>query len=141
MIGRVVLCSVGPTPVRLGIAATQADRRKSTAGGIRRTRCPTAGSAWPSQALHIVEPVRPEALLRRLLDGSVTNVAFVDAERLLRALGFEELRVKGSHHVYGRPGIAQQLNLQEIGGQAKPYQLRQLMALVRRYHLSIEEDR
>jgi hypothetical protein len=85
--------------------------------------------------------VRPEVLLRRLLDGSVTNVAFVDAERLLRALGFEELRVKGSHHVYGRPGIAQQLNLQEVGGQAKPYQLRQLMALVRRYNLSIEEDR
>jgi hypothetical protein len=87
------------------------------------------------------ESVRPEALLRRLFDGSVTNVTFVDAERLLRALGFEELRVKGSHHVYGRPGIAQQLNLQEIGGQAKPYQLRQLTALVRQYHLGIEEDR
>jgi hypothetical protein len=85
--------------------------------------------------------VRPEALLRRLLDGSVTNVAFVDAERLLRALGFEELRVKGSHHVYGRPGIGQQLNLQEVGGEAKPYQLRQLVAVVRRYDLRIEEDR
>jgi hypothetical protein len=65
----------------------------------------------------------------------------MDAERLLRALGFEELRVKGSHHVQGCPGIAEQLNLQEIGGQAKPYQLRQVMALVRKYRLSIEEDR
>jgi hypothetical protein len=102
---------------------------------------PNGGSAWPSQPLHIVEPVRPEVLLRRLLDGSVTNVTFVDAEQLLRALGFEELRVKGSHHLYGRPGIVQQLNLQEIGGQAKPYQLRQLIALVRRYNLSIKEDR
>jgi predicted RNA binding protein YcfA (HicA-like mRNA interferase family) len=56
------------------------------------------------------------------------------------ALGFDELRARGSHHVYGRPGIAEQLNLQERGGQAKPYQLRQLLALIRQYDLRIEED-
>ena len=85
--------------------------------------------------------VRPEALLRRLLAGSFTNVAFDDARRLLEALGFDELRVRGSHHVYARPGITELPNLQDHGGQAKPYQLRQLMALVRRYDLRIEEDR
>ncbi|HET7523214.1 MAG TPA: type II toxin-antitoxin system HicA family toxin [Acidimicrobiales bacterium] len=84
--------------------------------------------------------MRPGALLRRLLDGSVTNVSFADAERLLQALGFDKLRVKGSHHVYGRPGIAEQINLQDRGGQAKPYQMRQLVALVRRYDLGVEED-
>lgn len=76
----------------------------------------------------------------RLLAGAVTNVAFVDAQKLLEALSFEELRVKASHHVYGRPGIAEQLNFQDRGGQAKPYQLRQLVALIRRYDLSIEEE-
>jgi hypothetical protein len=84
--------------------------------------------------------VKPEALLDRLLGGTFTNVSFVDARRLVAALGFDELRVKGSHHVYGRAGIAEQLNLQNRAGQAKPYQLRQLMELVRRYHLSIEDD-
>ncbi|HEX4862996.1 MAG TPA: type II toxin-antitoxin system HicA family toxin [Acidimicrobiales bacterium] len=84
--------------------------------------------------------MKPDALLVRLLGGVFTNVSFVDAKRLLEALGFDELRVKGSHHVYGRPGIAELLNLQDRGGQAKPYQLRQLVALVRRYDLSIEED-
>lgn len=34
------------------------------------------------------------------------------------ALGFDELRVRGSHRVYGRSGIAEQLNLQDYGGQA-----------------------
>ena len=68
------------------------------------------------------------------------NVSFADAECLLEALGFEELRVKGSHHVYGRPGMAEQLNLQDRSGQAEPYQLRQLVVLVRRYDLRIEED-
>jgi predicted RNA binding protein YcfA (HicA-like mRNA interferase family) len=45
--------------------------------------------------------VKPDALLRRLLDGSFTNVSFADAKRLLQALGFEELLVRGSHHIYG----------------------------------------
>ena len=84
--------------------------------------------------------MKPNALLGRLLDGTFTNVSFADARRLIAALGFEELRVKGSHHVYGRPGIAEQLNLQDRGGQAKPYQLRQLVALVRRYDLRSEDD-
>lgn len=84
--------------------------------------------------------MKPDALLRRLLEGSFTNVSFEDAKRLLQALSFEELRVRDSHHVYGRPGIAEQLNLQDSGGQAKLYQLRQLAALVRRYDPGIEED-
>jgi hypothetical protein len=52
----------------------------------------------------------------------------------------EELRVTGSHHIYARAGIPEQLNLQERAGQARPYQLRQLVAMVRRYDLTIEED-
>jgi hypothetical protein len=54
-------------------------------------------------------------------------------QKLLEAIGFEELRVTGSHHVFGRAGIPEQLNLQDRSGQAKPYQLRQLVGLVRRY--------
>ncbi|MHB1987836.1 MAG: type II toxin-antitoxin system HicA family toxin [Acidimicrobiales bacterium] len=84
--------------------------------------------------------MKPRALLERLLAGAVTKVAFSDAQKLLVALGFDELRVRGSHHVFGRPGIPEQLSLQDRTGQAKPYQLRQLVALVRRYDLSIEED-
>ena len=84
--------------------------------------------------------MKPRAVLARLLAGTVTNVTFSDAQKLLVALGFDELRIKGSHHVYGRPGLAEQLNLQDRGGQAKPYQLGQLVDLVRRYDLSIEED-
>jgi hypothetical protein len=84
--------------------------------------------------------MKPRALLARLLTGTFTNIAFSDAQKLLVALGFDELRVTGSHHVYGRPGLPEQLNLQDRRGQAKPYQLRQVVALVRRYDLRIEED-
>jgi len=93
-----------------------------------------------SHRMRTVRAVKPRALLARLLAGTVTNVAFSDAQKLLVALGFDELRVRGSHHVYGRPGLPEQLNLQDRRGQAKPYQLRQLVALVRRYDLRIEEN-
>jgi predicted RNA binding protein YcfA (HicA-like mRNA interferase family) len=76
-------------------------------------------------------------LLIRLARGELGNVAFGDACRLLEGLGFELRRVSGSHHVFAHPDIAELLNLQSVRGQAKPYQLRQLMRLVERYDLRL----
>jgi predicted RNA binding protein YcfA (HicA-like mRNA interferase family) len=78
-------------------------------------------------------------LLIRLARGELANVAFGDAHRLLEGLGFELRRVSGSHHVFEHPDITELLNLQSIGGQAKPYQLRQLMRLVERYDLRLRD--
>lgn len=87
-----------------------------------------------------VGAVKPSVLLARMLTGAVGNVAFTDAQRLMEAMGFELLRVRGSHHVYGRRGVAELVNLQDARGQAKPYQLRQVAALVRRYDLGVVEE-
>jgi predicted RNA binding protein YcfA (HicA-like mRNA interferase family) len=76
-------------------------------------------------------------LLIRLARGELANVAFGDVRRLLESLGFELRRVSGSHHVFAHPDIAELLNLQSVRGQAKPYQLRQLMRLVERYDLRL----
>ncbi|MGC1419426.1 MAG: type II toxin-antitoxin system HicA family toxin [Acidimicrobiales bacterium] len=83
--------------------------------------------------------MKPSKLLQRPLSGAVTNVDFADVVNFLLALEFEEVRVVGSHHIYARAGIVEQINIQSWKGQAKPHQLRQLIALVRRYHLSVEE--
>jgi hypothetical protein len=37
--------------------------------------------------------------------------------------------------------IAEQVNLQEVAGKAKPYQIRQLLRLVERYNLRLEAKR
>jgi HicA toxin of bacterial toxin-antitoxin, len=71
---------------------------------------------------------------------SLANVSFGDMQRLLEAAGFELLRVTGSHHIYAHPDVPELLNLQEVRGQAKPYQIRQFLRLVERYALTIEED-
>ena len=50
---------------------------------------------------------------------------FGDLCGLLQKLGFE-MRVHGSHHFFRRPGDRGAINLQPRGGQAKPYQVRQV---------------
>ncbi|MDP9070500.1 MAG: type II toxin-antitoxin system HicA family toxin [Actinomycetota bacterium] len=79
------------------------------------------------------------ALLRRLAGGDVANVRFSDLRRLLGDLGFERVRVSGSHEIYSHPSIPELVNLQEVKAQAKQYQLRQLVRLVERYDLRLED--
>lgn len=83
--------------------------------------------------------MNPRNLLDRLAHGQLTNVRFADAQRLAEALGFELDRVRGSHHIYRHPAISQRINLQARAGQAKPYQLRQLLEVVERHALRLKE--
>ena len=72
-----------------------------------------------------------------LLDGS-RNVRFDDLIRLAEAFGFELKRVAGSHHILAHPTMAELLNLQPgPDRKAKPYQIKQFMALVERHGLKL----
>ncbi len=66
------------------------------------------------------------------------NVAFRDMVKLVEGFGFRLVRVTGSHHIFAHPGIPEQVNLQDVGGQAKPYQIRQFLRLVERYGLKLD---
>ena len=79
-------------------------------------------------------------LLVGLARGTATNVSFADLCRLAEGLGFELRRVSGSHHIFAHPIIPQLINLQAVRGQAKPYQVRQLMRLVERYDLRSKDE-
>ena len=63
-------------------------------------------------------------LLKRVLSGS-RNVRFADFVTLIEAFGFRLSRVSGSHHIFVHPRIPELLNLQNVSGQAKPYQINQ----------------
>ncbi|MEK6608396.1 MAG: type II toxin-antitoxin system HicA family toxin [Myxococcota bacterium] len=78
-------------------------------------------------------------LLKRLSQGALHNVPFADASGLAEGFGFRLARTSGSHHVFVHAGIPELVNLQEVGGEAKPYQLRQLLRLVERYNLKLED--
>jgi hypothetical protein len=54
-------------------------------------------------------------------------------------LGFEE-RVRGSHHIFTKDGVEEILNLQPKDAKAKPYQVKQVRAVILKYRLAGEED-
>ena len=79
-------------------------------------------------------------LLARLVTGAVQSVAFADLQSLVTGFGFQLRRVSGSHYIYGHPAIPELINLQNVDGQAKPYQIRQVLRLVERYNLELEDE-
>lgn len=74
------------------------------------------------------------------LSNNQTNVRFGDLVKLARAVGFEKKGGDGSHEVHAHPAVKEILNLQRDGGQAKPYQVRQLLKYIEEYNLSIDGD-
>jgi predicted RNA binding protein YcfA (HicA-like mRNA interferase family) len=94
-----------------------------------------------TQGLVTLGPMRPAQVLNRILRGEVANVDFVDLVKLVLALGFEEVGGRGSHRAFARAGVKELVNLQAERGQAKPYQVRQIAMVVRRYHLRLEDER
>jgi len=59
---------------------------------------------------------------------------------LVEGFGFKLSRTDGSHHIFTRTDIPELVNLQDIKGQAKPYQIRQFLKLVEKHNLKLEDE-
>jgi len=79
-------------------------------------------------------------LLKRLSEGQLRNIAFGDIINMVEGFGFRLARVSGSHHIFTHPAIPELVNLQEVKGEAKPYQIRQFLRLVEKYNLRLEDE-
>lgn len=77
-------------------------------------------------------------LLKKILNGS-KNIRFAEFINLVEGFGFELDRINGSHHIFSHPGLDELVNLQNVKGQAKPYQIKQVLRLVEKYDLRLEE--
>ena len=76
-----------------------------------------------------------EKLLLQIIQGrSDRNTGFEELRKLLLQLGFKE-RIRGSHHVFRKTGVEEMINLQKDGNKAKPYQVKQVRAVLLRYRL------
>jgi len=78
-------------------------------------------------------------LLQKALVGS-KNIRFSEMVALVEAFGFRLSRVRGSHHIFVHPQVRELVNLQNVKGKAKPYQIRQFLRLVERYNLTIVDE-
>jgi len=81
-----------------------------------------------------------DKVLERVLSRtSDANIRFDDLCHLLSSLGFE-MRVRGSHHIFRKAGVEEKINLQREGSEAKPYQVRQVRAVILKYRLGGQES-
>jgi hypothetical protein len=80
--------------------------------------------------------MKKQKLLAKVLAGS-KNISFNEMVTLVEAFGFRLSRVSGSHHIFTRDDVPELINLQEVDGMAKPYQIRQFLKIVERYNLKI----
>jgi len=80
-----------------------------------------------------------KAVLEKVLGGlSDRNVRFSELRNLILSLSFDE-RVKGDHHIFGKDGVAEIINLQPLkNGRAKAYQVKQVRSIILRYKLPKE---
>jgi len=78
-------------------------------------------------------------ILNKILTGS-KNIRFSDMKNLVQGFGFILSRTDGSHHIFTRPDISELVNLQNVKGQAKIYQIRQFLKLVERHNLKLEDN-
>jgi predicted RNA binding protein YcfA (HicA-like mRNA interferase family) len=63
------------------------------------------------------------------------NVRFETLCQTAESFGFKFKGGKGSHKIFVKEGIKELLNFQNVGGKAKPYQVKQLLKIVEKYSL------
>ena len=78
-------------------------------------------------------------LAKILLGASDADIPFAQLCQLLHRLGFDE-RIRGSHHIFSKEGVEEILNLQPKQGKAKPYQVKQVRAVILKYQLGGQDD-
>lgn len=77
---------------------------------------------------------------QKLLDKALRsphNFPFSEMVALVEAFGFHLSRINGSHHIFVYAKIQGRVNLQEVNGKAKAYQVRQFLQLVERHRLTL----
>ena len=80
--------------------------------------------------------------VRKLFQKALTapqNLRFAELCRLAEAFGYIVDRVNGSHHILVHPVATRPLNFQEIGGKAKPYQVKQFLRDIDEFGLKLKE--
>ena len=81
---------------------------------------------------------KKQKLLQQILNNS-KSVSFKDMVSLVEAFGFNQARINGSHHIFTHPDIPELVNIQNVKGKAKPYQVRQFLTLVETHNLNLED--
>ena len=67
-----------------------------------------------------------------------SSLDFAEFIRLIEAFGFTHRRTTGSHRIYARDDIPEQVNVQP--NDMKPYQRKQFRDIIARYNLRLDDE-
>lgn len=74
-----------------------------------------------------------------VLSGKKDNsIKFRDLRNLLLSMDFLE-RINGGHFIYKHANIPDRIVIQPLGSNAKPYQVKQIRNLIKKYNLEVGE--
>jgi hypothetical protein len=82
--------------------------------------------------------VKAEKLLAKLIN-SPLNDTFTELCNALEYMGFKLRGQEGSHRVYSREGVFENISIQNDRGMAKPYQVKLVLKIARKYNLLGDE--
>ena len=81
--------------------------------------------------------MKKEKILNKVISSN-KNVQFTEFIRLVEGFGFELDRISGNHHIFKHPDIIELINIQNVKGKAKPYQINQFLSIIEKYDLKLE---
>jgi predicted RNA binding protein YcfA (HicA-like mRNA interferase family) len=90
--------------------------------------------------MHSGDAIKDRTRLLEELKQNVKNQRFERLCGIAERFGFRFRGGKGSHRVFVRTGIGEILTLQNVGGKAKPYQVRQLIKIIEEHRLHEEGE-
>jgi predicted RNA binding protein YcfA (HicA-like mRNA interferase family) len=82
--------------------------------------------------------VQNQKTLEKILQGN-KNIRFNEMAALIQAYGFKLSRVSGSHHIFIKNDVDVIVNIQNVKGKAKPYQVKQFIKIIEIYSLEMTE--
>lgn len=75
---------------------------------------------------------RDKTLAKVMSGKSDANISFADVRKVLGWLGFNLVRITGSHHHFSKDSVEGLITLQEVeGGKCKPYQVKQVRKVLK----------
>jgi predicted RNA binding protein YcfA (HicA-like mRNA interferase family) len=84
--------------------------------------------------------IKDKRALLEELKQDMRNLRFERLCGIAEKFGFRFRGGKGSHRVFVRLGIREILTFQNVGGKAKPYQVRQLIKIIEEHRLDEEGE-
>lgn len=63
------------------------------------------------------------------------NIKYYYFCNIVEDFGFVCKRQRGSNKIYSKIGVSELINIQNVNGEVKPYQVKQFLSLVKKYGL------